>query len=259
MRGFILQCERVCESLHRIDPSGTEIRLRRCLHRRQYSVASPNSLWHIDGYHKLIRWRLVIHGGIDGYSRTPVYLKVASNNKAETVFDSFCAAVTKFGLPLRVRADRGGENILIAQYMTEHSERGRGNFIVGQSVHNQRIEHLWRDLFSGCITFFYYLFCSLEDVGLLDPNNAFDLWVLHFVFIPKIQSQLNSFDEAWCNHPIRTAHNQTPNQLWILGMCQARTANPEDSPAVQGLSHIDTEVSNSTLYISLKLELLCMY
>ena len=77
--------------------------------------------------------------------------------------------------------------------------------------------------------------------GLLDPNSVFDLWALHFVFIPKIQSQLNSF-----NDPIRTAHNRTPTQLWILGMCQAHTANP-DSPAVQGLSHIDTEVSNSTL------------
>ena len=66
---------------------------------------SPNSLWHIDGYHKLIWWRLVIHGGIDGYNRIPVYLKVASNNKAETVFDAFCAAVTKFGLPSRVCAN----------------------------------------------------------------------------------------------------------------------------------------------------------
>ena len=117
---------------------------------------------------------MVIHGGIDGYSRIAVYLKIASNNKADTVFDAFCEAVTKFGLPSHVHADRGGENILIAQYMTEHSERGRGSFIVGQSIHYQRIERLWRDLFSGCKTFFYYLFYSLEDVGLLDPNNVFD-------------------------------------------------------------------------------------
>ena len=41
------------------------------------------TLWHIDGYHKLIRWRYVIHGGIDGCSRLIMYLKVATNNRAD--------------------------------------------------------------------------------------------------------------------------------------------------------------------------------
>ena len=26
--------------------------------------AGPNALWHIDGHHALIRWRLVTHGGL---------------------------------------------------------------------------------------------------------------------------------------------------------------------------------------------------
>ena len=50
VNGVILQRERVRASLHRVDPAGMEIRLRRTLHRRQYSVTSPNALWHIDGY-----------------------------------------------------------------------------------------------------------------------------------------------------------------------------------------------------------------
>ena len=36
---------------------------RRILRRRQYRMTGPNSLWHIDGLHKLIRWRIVINGG----------------------------------------------------------------------------------------------------------------------------------------------------------------------------------------------------
>ena len=50
------------ESISRVDPNGVQMRCRRVLHRRKYAVSYPNALWHIDGYHKLIRWRFVIHG-----------------------------------------------------------------------------------------------------------------------------------------------------------------------------------------------------
>lgn len=87
----------------------------------------------------------MIHGGIDGYSRVPVFLKCSSNNRAETVQMYFEEAVQMYGVPIRVRTDKGGENFQIAQYML--SLRGDGSIIMGRSVHNQRIERLWRDLF----------------------------------------------------------------------------------------------------------------
>ncbi len=85
--------QRIRESLIRVDPSGVLSRCKGVLHRRKYYVPSPNSLWHVDGYHKLIRWRLVIHGCIDGYSRLVTYLKVSSNNLSSTVIDAFVEAI----------------------------------------------------------------------------------------------------------------------------------------------------------------------
>ena len=40
---------------------------------------------HIDGHHKVIRWRIIVHSGIDGYSRLPVRITAATNNRTDTV------------------------------------------------------------------------------------------------------------------------------------------------------------------------------
>ncbi len=71
-------------------------------------MPSANSLWHIDGHHKLIRWRFVIHGGVDGYSRLMVYLRCSMNNKSATVMTEFSDATRKYGVPSKVRSDKGG-------------------------------------------------------------------------------------------------------------------------------------------------------
>ena len=61
-------------------------------------MRSPNSLWHLDGYHKLVRWNFVIHGAIDSFSRFITYLKVSSNNTSQSVLTTFICAESEFGI-----------------------------------------------------------------------------------------------------------------------------------------------------------------
>ena len=93
--------------------------------RRTYQVPWPNSLWHLDGHHSLIRWKIVMHGCIDGFSRRIIFLRSNSNNLAETVLDLFLAAVQRDGnlLPSRIRVDKGVENVLVCDVTVQ----GRGD------------------------------------------------------------------------------------------------------------------------------------
>ena len=58
----------------------------------------------------------------------------------------------------------------------------------------------------------------MESTGVLDQSDSRDLYVIHLVFLPKIQLLLNQFRLGWNHHKLRTKHNKSPYQLWITGM-----------------------------------------
>ena len=98
------------------------------------SVALPCFFHNCDCYD--CRWRIICHGCIDGYSRRIIYLKACDNNRADTVLQLFTDSVERLGLPSRVRGDRGGENIGVANYMLQHHLRchNHGSFMCVPNV-----------------------------------------------------------------------------------------------------------------------------
>ena len=76
-----------------------------------------------------------------------------------------------------------------------------------------------------------FLFCFMEELGVLDETDELNLFELHFVFIPWINNLFSSWTESYNRHPLGTEHNSTPRQLWrnkfpphwmvrVISLCQ---------------------------------------
>jgi hypothetical protein len=57
----------------------------------------------------------------------------------------------------------------------------------------------------------------MEEDGFLNCLKEEHLFALHYIYIPRIQKSLDEFKCQWNGHPVSTAENLSPEQLFIRG------------------------------------------
>jgi hypothetical protein len=89
------------------------------------------------------------------------------------------------------------ENVAVGKFMK--LMRGDDSVLIGKSVHNQRVERFWRDL-RYQVLHEYVDFCF----ELVRTNPAMGgkhgIWLLQYLFLPRIQHELLHFRNTWNNH-----------------------------------------------------------
>ncbi|EPQ50124.1 hypothetical protein GLOTRDRAFT_67157, partial [Gloeophyllum trabeum ATCC 11539] len=96
----------------------------------------------------------------------------------------------------------------------------RGSYIWGRSVHNVRIERLWVDVTAQVGAKWADFFISLELRHGLDINNINHIWLLHHLYLPRINAELTFFAESWNQHriQIRNGPNRSPADMFGFDM-----------------------------------------
>ena len=103
--------------------------------------------------------------------------------------------------------------------------RGRGSHVVVRSVHSQKNERLWRDVYTFESTLLFY---DKEDAGFLEPTKPRHILYLHLTFGQLICKQLAAFARSWNTHGLQSEHHLTPLPLWMRSMATRQIVHPSD-------------------------------
>lgn len=193
-------------------------------------------------YPGLIHYRIVIHAFVDGFSRLVTGIRASDNNRADTVADLFHSARQAHGTPSRVRGDHGVENLDVAAFMESTYGVERGSYIWGRyvkfisisqaianisynfvrSVHNIRIERLWRDVTRGFGLKWKNFFVDLEAEAGLQPDNDAHIWLLHYLFLQAVNNDAAEWAEVWNSHNVRIQgeRERSPRDMFFFGQLE---------------------------------------
>ncbi|KAJ7580400.1 hypothetical protein C8J56DRAFT_795111, partial [Mycena floridula] len=90
------------------------------------------------------------------------------------------------------------------------------------STRNTRIERLWVEVGSQFVRRWRAFFTRLERMHGLDHSSPEHLWLIHTLFLDRINEDAEDFKNNWNSHPIRgEAYDKSPNDMYFLGQARA--------------------------------------
>ncbi len=61
----------------------------------------------------------------------------------------------------------------------------------------------------------------MEELHILDVGYDAQLWALHYVFLPRVQRNLDTFIQQWNSHGLTSEHGNSPYQLFTSGILES--------------------------------------
>lgn len=120
-----------------------------------------------------------------------------------------------------------------------------------RSVHNVRIERLWRDVTQGFGLKWYNFFYALEAESGLSPDNDGHIWLIHYLFLPSITQDAHDWAGAWNAHRLRLSNeiDRSPNDMFFFGVLQNGLRGPQGvADATNLMTHLEEDIENLATY-----------
>ena len=241
------------KSIKKLDAAGLKSHQKKQLRKRgAYIVPGPSALWSADGHDKLAIYGFQIYAIVDAYSRFIIHLFVGLSNQTLVAIQKYyLMAVLLFGIPLRIRTDKGTETLLMAacQMLLRQAAEGRelevtDCHLFGKSIFNVHVESLWEEMISHVTNPYLEMFSDYKERDLFTEGNKWHKMAMRFVYMEALRCDIANWVDDWNRHLIRKQSNR---QYLPTGRPKYLYTFPENKGALNCGQKADPAVLESLL------------